>query len=89
VGKFENCHFENARVDLHAGAYIGCTFERCELIFDGRPVHLDSNRFSGCSWNFAGPAAATIAVLELLCREDPNFGRYIGLRLGLVSEYAN
>jgi hypothetical protein len=86
---FTNCTFDGTSVDLHAGPYTGCLFRHCELVFDGRPVHLDSNTFSGCHWTFTGAAGATMALLEMLCRNDPNVAREIGLRLGFVNEHTH
>jgi len=83
---FQDCAFKDSSVDLHVGVYINCVFERCELVFDGRPVHLEGNAFLGCHWSFKGPAEATLQLLEVLCRQDPQVARDVGLRLGLVSE---
>ena len=86
---FNGCTFDSAQVDLHAGPYTGCVFNRCEMVFDGRPVHLDSSTFSGCHWTFTGAAGSTIDFLEILCRNDPNVAREVGFRLGFIKEHAH
>jgi hypothetical protein len=86
MNTIESCRFTNSRVDLHAGAYVGCMFQRCELVFSGGPMHLENNTFRGCHWTFEGAAEATLKLLELLCRQDPKIAQDIALRLGLVSE---
>ena len=85
MNTIESCNFTNSRIDLHAGAYVDCMFQRCELVFSGGPMHLENNTFLGCHWKFEGAAEATLKLLELLCRQDSNVAHDIGLRLGLVS----
>ena len=59
----------------------------CELVLDGRPVHLVDNSFEGCVWFFEGAAGATLDALFALCRGDralqaPRVARELGLPPG-------
>jgi len=89
VTTFEKSTFSGSRVDLHAGRYLNCTFVRCELVFNGGPIHHDGSQFINCTWDFVGPAGATLSMLETLCKSDPNIAHHMGMRLGLVSEHAH
>jgi hypothetical protein len=86
---FEGCTFEGTRVDLHAGAYVNCTFIRCELVFNGGPLRLDNPTIIGCSWNFQGAAASTMDLLRVLCTNDPNVAHQIAGQLGLIHEHTH
>jgi hypothetical protein len=86
---FEECVFETSSVDLHAGAYINCTFIRCELVFNGGPVQLENPTIMGCSWNFQGAAASTMELLRVLCAKDPNIAQQVAVQLGLVHEHTH
>ena len=86
---FKECTFQDTSVDLHAGAYINCTFVRCELVFNGGPLRLENPTILGCSWNFQGAAAATMDLLRVICGKDPNVARQVAGQLGLVHEHAH
>jgi hypothetical protein len=81
-------HFERQRVMLGGEHYQGCTFVGCELVYDGRPVHLLDNTFEDCSWSFEGAAAATLDFLVALCREHAELRSALARELGLLGEAA-
>lgn len=78
-------HFERERIVLSGKQYEACTFIDCELVFDGRPVHLVDNRFEGCRWSFEGPAGLTLGFLTALCREQPGLRMAMARELGLAA----
>jgi hypothetical protein len=80
--------FERERVVLGSEHYQGCTFIECELVYDGRPVHLLDNDFEDCSWSFEGAAAATLDFLAVLCRKHPEMRAMLAKELGLLGEAA-
>ena len=80
--------FERERVVLGGRRFERCTFESCELVVDGRPVHLVDNSLGRSRWSFEGPAAVTLDLVALLCREDPRLAAMIGGALGLLGETA-
>jgi hypothetical protein len=54
--------FHDIVVYLDGSTFLRCTFERCRLVYSGLiPSHLEGCSFSGCKWEFAGPAANVIA----------------------------
>jgi hypothetical protein len=75
--------FHNKRVVLADRRYENCTFIQCELVFDGRPVHLVDNAFAECSWSFDGAAGVTLGFLAALCQSDPDLRASIARQLGL------
>jgi hypothetical protein len=81
-------HFERQRVMLCGDHYQDCTFVACELVYDGRAVHLLDNSFENCSWSFEGVAAATLDFLAVLCREHPELRAVLARELGLLGEAA-
>jgi len=61
--------FSNAQcfTSLDGASFYGCTFRRCKLIFSGLlPFTLEGGSYHDCNWEFAGPAANTIAFLSAL-----------------------
>jgi hypothetical protein len=68
---------------LSSECYQGCTFIKCELVFDGRPVQLIDNHFEGCSWSFEGPAGITLDFVAALCRDQPEMRAVFAKELGL------
>ena len=67
IKRVENQQFVGANVQIDGGcAYIGCSFDRCTLVFLGTgPWHLERNRFTpDCQLQLAGPAAGTINFLR-------------------------
>lgn len=60
-----NKKFKDTTVHLDGGTFVGCTFERCTLIFSGlMPVHLEGDKFSECNWSLAGPAQNTVDFMR-------------------------
>ena len=57
--------FSNERIDLHGKSFHNCTFENCELVFDGdRPPTLKDNRFIDTRFVFTGAATRTLYLLS-------------------------
>jgi len=59
--------YEENTISLDGASFYGCTFRRCKLIFSGLlPFTLEGGVYHDCNWEFAGPAANTIAFLPAL-----------------------
>ncbi len=59
--------FVGERIILDGHTYDGCTFERCELVFNGAAATtLTNNSIIDCTWRFEGSAALTLAFLRAL-----------------------
>ena len=57
--------FRNERIELHGRFFHGCTFENCELVFDGdRPPTFQDNRFVDSVFVFTGAAVRTLYLLS-------------------------
>ena len=60
-----NKTFRNERIELHGRSFHNCTFENCELVFDGdRPPTLKDNRFVDTIFEFTGAAVRTLYLLS-------------------------
>lgn len=60
-----NQTFKSETIELHGKSFQDCTFENCELIFDGdRPPTLQNNRFVDTVFVFTGPATRTLYLLS-------------------------
>lgn len=59
--------FTNLNVSLDGGTYVRCRFSKCNLLFSGLlPATFDDCEFKDCVWDFAGPAANTLAFMRML-----------------------
>lgn len=76
--------FENQRIELGADQFEDCTFRRCLMVVDGRPVHLPNCVLEECGWTFEGHAGHTLNVVRTLCSIDFDMARVIGVDLGLL-----
>ena len=57
--------FKQQRVELHGQSYRDCTFDECELVFDGdRPPTLTNNKFIDSVFVFTGAATRTLYLLS-------------------------
>lgn len=57
--------FTGERIALHGKSFHNCTFERCELVFDGdRPPTFKDNRFVDTVFVFTGAATRTLYLLS-------------------------
>ena len=57
--------FNGERIELHGKSFHQCTFENCELVFDGdRPPTFKDNRFIDTVFVFTGPATRTLYLLS-------------------------
>ncbi len=56
--------FRNERVELHGNFYHDCTFENCELVYDGdRSPTFGDNRYIDSVFVFTGAATRTLYFL--------------------------
>ena len=64
VMKFQDEIFQNERVELGGNIFHNCTFEHCELVFDGdrSPTFVD-NEFIGSVFVFTDQALRTLYFL--------------------------
>jgi hypothetical protein len=61
----QNETFRDERIELHGKAFHNCTFENCELVFDGdRPPTFQDNRFVDSVFVFTGAAVRTLYLLS-------------------------
>ncbi len=81
----EGRRFVRERVVLGDRRFERCAFVGCELVVDGRPVHLVENSFEDCAWRFEGAAGTTLDVLTALCRDDRGLRTAVAGELGLVA----
>jgi hypothetical protein len=61
--------FDDKRIPLNGGAFIGCTFNNCVLEYSGVPdkVILGENRLLGNThFQFVGPALTTLQFLHTM-----------------------
>jgi hypothetical protein len=57
--------FRQQRIELHGKSFHDCTFEECELVFDGdRPPTFKDNRFVDSVFVFTGAATRTLYLLS-------------------------
>ncbi len=75
--------FNGERVVVAEGGFEGCSFVGCELVIDGRAVHLVDNSFVDCRWSFQGLAATTLGIVAALCRDDEGLREAVAHALGL------
>ncbi|MFA7554315.1 MAG: hypothetical protein WCY88_08695 [Spongiibacteraceae bacterium] len=59
-----NQTFEYQRIDLHGKSYQNCSFQHCELVYDGgRSPTFSDNEFIDSVFVFSGPALRTLYFL--------------------------
>ncbi|MFP6806623.1 MAG: hypothetical protein VB957_05510 [Pseudomonadales bacterium] len=57
--------FKDQRLELHGKSFNNCTFENCELVFDGdRPPTFKDNKFIDSVFVFTGHATRTLYLLS-------------------------
>ena len=57
--------FKGKRIELHGKSFQDCTFQKCELVFDGdRPPTLQNNKFVDTVFVFTGAATRTLYLLS-------------------------
>lgn len=62
---YRNQTFKKERIELHGKFFNGCTFEECELVFDGdRPPTFKDNRFVDSVFVFTDAATRTLYLLS-------------------------
>ena len=63
----EGATFTNETVVLDGNQYVNCTFNNCEIAFNGTAaVSLNGINFNDCRWTFNGPAGLTIDFMTAL-----------------------
>ncbi len=56
--------FENERIELHGKVFRDCTFNNCELVYDGdRSPTFNNNKFIDSVFVFTGSAVRTLYFL--------------------------
>jgi hypothetical protein len=64
MAKYEKRPFTDQSLVIDGSEYIGCRFERCEIIFAGGSLPtLVGNDFKECTYKFDGPAARTVQFM--------------------------
>lgn len=57
--------FRNERINLHGKSFHNCSFEHCELVYDGdRPLTLKDNEFMETAFVFTDAATRTLYLLS-------------------------
>ena len=63
----ENRHFgEGETVQLDGKSFVGCTFERCEVIYGGGETLWEAVNWSDCKFTLVGAANFTVQILKAL-----------------------
>src|SRR5215218_1547936 len=63
----EGATFANETVVLDGNDYRNCTFNNCEIVFNGTAsVALNGINLNDCRWTFNGPAGLTIDFMTAL-----------------------
>jgi hypothetical protein len=78
--------FSNQRIDLDNASYLGCAFDRCQIVFSGVGTYeLKNCIFDHCSFSFDGPALQTIRFLTDMYRVGPELFEPVltGIRNGV------
>ncbi len=59
---------KNLKIQLDGGTFVGCTFESCELVFNGLmgATFVDCVFGENIKWRFDGPASNTIEFMTAL-----------------------
>ncbi|OCW56919.1 hypothetical protein [Hoeflea olei] len=64
-GSFRNRSFFEQSIGLDGSSFRDCVFTSCSISYCGGEIpSLSGCRFDGCTWQFGGPAANTIAFLS-------------------------
>jgi hypothetical protein len=67
MAQHEGETFANATVVLDGNDYRNCTFNNCQIVFNGTDsVSLFGINFNDCTWTFDGPAGRTIDFMTAL-----------------------
>ena len=65
--QYQGATFSNETVVLDGNDYRNCTFDNCEIVFNGTDsVSLFGINFNDCRWTFDGPAGRTIDFMTAL-----------------------
>ena len=63
----ENRHFAvGERIQLDGKYFVGCTFDRCEVIYGGGETSWEGVNWSNCHFSLLGAANFTVQVLKAL-----------------------
>ncbi len=67
MATYEKTPFIDRSIVIDGNEYLGCEFERCEIIFTGASLpKLVGNKFNNCRYTFDGPASRTIQFMSAL-----------------------
>ena len=68
---FSNQTLTRQRIILDENVYDGCTFEKCQIVYRGGQVQLNSAMVD-CVWVFEGCALNTIKLLQSISLLPPD-----------------
>ncbi len=69
--KYENETFTGSSVDLDGNEFIGCSFEKCTIVYSGgKPPLIGRCTFSDQRFEFRGAAANTVEFLKAMTAPD-------------------
>jgi hypothetical protein len=65
--RYENRKFADQTIALDGNQYIGCNFERCNLVYKGnKPTEIGNCSLDDCRFTFDGPAGNALNLLGAL-----------------------
>lgn len=56
--------FVQQDVSLDGMRFLRCSFDRCNLLYSGGPVVMDTCLFQNCEWKMQGTAAIVLYALQ-------------------------
>jgi len=63
--RYENRKFADQTIAIDGNQYIGCTLERCELVYrGGESTEISNCSLGSCRFTFEGPAGTTLNFLS-------------------------
>ena len=75
--KHENKTFADT-IDLDGNEFIGCSFDKCTLIYSGgKPPLINDCSFNNVRFKFRGPAKNTVAFLKAMASPDSGLQKVI------------
>lgn len=73
--KFENQTFKDTIVTLDYNEFVGCTFERCRILFHGGGFAISKPKMIDTQFVFREAAQHTLVLLNLLDKMDASLTR--------------
>lgn len=68
MNRYEKSTFTNAQVQLDGNEYIGCTFNSCIFVYQGRDTFslIDNHISMDCKLAVSGAAANTVGAMKAI-----------------------